>query len=51
MSYKKIALLDSTDFTDKLDELFLEYARNNEFNQDTLIHFTMKIMLQYQILK
>ena len=37
--YKKIALFSSTDFTGKLDELLLEYARNNEFNQDTLIHF------------
>lgn len=39
MNYKRIALFDSTDFTGKLDELLLEYARNNEFNQDTLIHF------------
>ena len=39
MNYKKIALFDSTDFTGKLDKLLLEYARNNEFNQDTLIHF------------
>lgn len=44
--YKKIALLDSTDFTGKLDELFLEYSRNNEFNQDTLVTFYYSDFIQ-----
>lgn len=44
--YKKIALLDSTDFTGKLDELFLEYSRNNEFNQNTLVTFYYSDFIQ-----
>lgn len=37
--YKKIALLDSTDFTGELEELFDTYVRSNTFYQDTLITF------------
>lgn len=46
MGYKKIVLLDCTDFTGELRELFHEYTRRNEFYQDTLITFYYDDFLQ-----